>query len=469
MLPLTSVNIDVFFNFDTVYHEFLFSSMMKYTTFVNHGVAYVAMQIEIVQTCLNYGMITKGYSPGTLSLVQGSIYNFGLIDSVSIIGSGSLHNAGEFYYTQGFSPDVYTQSSLGTMHLDIRGTDGPGDGAGEYEQLNARFRTDLAGALQLYLSGYTPVDGDTFVVMTGLIDPDDRFDVLDLPDLGGCTFWRASYDDDRVTLSVVDSLDSDNDGLADCMDGCPLDPDKFDPGLCGCGVPDIDSDADGHPDCLDVDVQIIRQSNAITEGVRLSGHISNADTSLTWYLGSRTDQDTALMLMNKRNDLLQFGTASTVRMTIDTLGRVGIGRIPQSNMLEVNGEASKSSPGDWLANSDARLKTNIQYLDPFESLSRILRLKGIAYEWNDQQTGYDRPSGVQFGLTAQNVQAVFPGLVRKDDAGFLMTSYGTLDPVMIEAMRALQQKIEEMSRLNRTLVDRISLLERTIKNSGDGH
>jgi hypothetical protein len=59
--------------------------------------------------------------------------------------------------------------------------------------------------------------------------------------------------------------------------------------------------------------------------------------------------------------------------------------------------------------------------------------------------------------------------VRKDDAGFLMTSYGTLDPVMIEAMRALQQKIEEMSRLNRTLVDRISLLERTIKNSGDGH
>jgi outer membrane protein assembly factor BamB len=33
--------------------------------------------------------------------------------------------------------------------------------------------------------------------------------------------------------------DADNDGIIDCLDGCPNDPLKTDPGLCGCGVPDV--------------------------------------------------------------------------------------------------------------------------------------------------------------------------------------------------------------------------------------
>lgn len=40
--------------------------------------------------------------------------------------------------------------------------------------------------------------------------------------------------------------------LADCNDGCPNDPDKVDPGLCGCGQADEgDSDGDGVLDCVD--------------------------------------------------------------------------------------------------------------------------------------------------------------------------------------------------------------------------
>jgi hypothetical protein len=32
--------------------------------------------------------------------------------------------------------------------------------------------------------------------------------------------------------------DTDNDGVCDADDGCPDDPDKIDPGICGCGVPE---------------------------------------------------------------------------------------------------------------------------------------------------------------------------------------------------------------------------------------
>ena len=45
--------------------------------------------------------------------------------------------------------------------------------------------------------------------------------------------------------------DQDGDGVCDEADGCPSDPNKSDPGKCGCGVPDTDSDGDGVADCLE--------------------------------------------------------------------------------------------------------------------------------------------------------------------------------------------------------------------------
>jgi len=49
---------------------------------------------------------------------------------------------------------------------------------------------------------------------------------------------------------IVDT-DTDNDGTPDCSDNCDEDPNKKSPGICGCGVSDIDTDNDGTPDCND--------------------------------------------------------------------------------------------------------------------------------------------------------------------------------------------------------------------------
>ena len=49
----------------------------------------------------------------------------------------------------------------------------------------------------------------------------------------------------------VPDADTDLDGTPDCNDNCPNDPNKTAPGICGCGVADIDSDGDGVPDCND--------------------------------------------------------------------------------------------------------------------------------------------------------------------------------------------------------------------------
>ena len=49
----------------------------------------------------------------------------------------------------------------------------------------------------------------------------------------------------------VPDTDSDGDGVADCNDLCPNDPNKIEPGICGCGVSDTDFDGDGTPNCID--------------------------------------------------------------------------------------------------------------------------------------------------------------------------------------------------------------------------
>jgi hypothetical protein len=129
-----------------------------------------------------------------------------------------------------------------------------------------------------------------------------------------------------------------------------------------------------------------------------------------------------------------------------------------TNQLEVEGNASKSSAGDWLANSDARLKKNIRHLDSEEMLEKLLALEGISYEWTDQVTGSFRPEGTQLGFTAQNIQQVFPDLVEEDNLGYLQTAYGTYDPVVVEAIRALSETIAILEKGNTQLIEMIALL-----------
>ena len=131
---------------------------------------------------------------------------------------------------------------------------------------------------------------------------------------------------------------------------------------------------------------------------------------------------------------------------LDTLGRFGIGRDPVTNKLEVQGTASKATAGSWLANSDARLKKNIKPLTSERMLDKLLALQGVSYEWDDDKTGSQRPEGIQYGFTAQNIQEAFPTLVTTDNQAYLQTPYGTYDAMTVEALRALNEKIIQLEK-----------------------
>lgn len=97
-----------------------------------------------------------------------------------------------------------------------------------------------------------------FLTCSNTFDPDATVpSIVNHRDTRSCLdFGDACPDDpDKVEpgqcgCDIADT-DTDLDGVADCVDGCPADGGKSDPGQCGCGVPDVHSDGDGVADCVD--------------------------------------------------------------------------------------------------------------------------------------------------------------------------------------------------------------------------
>jgi len=59
--------------------------------------------------------------------------------------------------------------------------------------------------------------------------------------------------DNCPATANASQTDSDGDGTGDACAGCPNDPNKSSPGVCGCGNPDTDADGDGFAVCNDCD------------------------------------------------------------------------------------------------------------------------------------------------------------------------------------------------------------------------
>lgn len=87
---------------------------------------------------------------------------------------------------------------------------------------------------------------------------------------------------------AADREDSDGDWTIDCFDKCPDDPNKIDPGVCGCGQPDVDTDGDGLYDCMDNCPTVSNPDQADADGDGLGDACDNCpDTPNT----DQTDSD----------------------------------------------------------------------------------------------------------------------------------------------------------------------------------
>jgi len=89
--------------------------------------------------------------------------------------------------------------------------------------------------------------------------------------------------------------------------------------------------------------------------------------------------------------------------------------------------------------SDSTLKENIKPIH--DALSCIQKINAVSYNWKDKKS---RSESEQIGFLAQDVERVFPQLIRTDDKGEKSVSYTHMVPVLLEAIKEQQAEIDSL-------------------------
>jgi trimeric autotransporter adhesin len=108
------------------------------------------------------------------------------------------------------------------------------------------------------------------------------------------------------------------------------------------------------------------------------------------------------------------------------------------DILRLQGDGNAVLLGNLTQLSDSRLKTNIVPLK--NSLPLLMQLNAYRYHWkNDLQD-----NSVQIGLLAQELQTVFPELVKRDEKGLMSINYTGLIPVLVQTIKEQQLRIDTL-------------------------
>ena len=141
------------------------------------------------------------------------------------------------------------------------------------------------------------------------------------------------------------------------------------------------------------------------------------------------------------DNLGNFGIGSdsgTTDMYIDWFRNVGIGTRTPTTKLEVVGNVAVSgnvTAVGFFHFSDKSLKKNIFPLN--NSLEKLLRINGYSFDWKSDNRK-------DIGIIAQEVEAVFPEIVKTDIyTGLKSVQYQNLIGPLIEGMKEQQRMIEK--------------------------
>ena len=166
-----------------------------------------------------------------------------------------------------------------------------------------------------------------------------------------------------------------------------------------------------------------------------------------------------------------LGTVSTTTNLVliwTSSGRVGIGRSPTANALEVSGNASKDVAGSWIANSDARIKTDIVTVT--NALDTLGKVRLVSFRYNDEyRAAHPALADRRYlNVLAQEFQKVFPDHVQgsgerlANGEEILQVDPWPLTIYSAAAVQELSQKLEQKETEIMELKVRLERLEQLV-------
>jgi hypothetical protein len=108
-----------------------------------------------------------------------------------------------------------------------------------------------------------------------------------------------------------------------------------------------------------------------------------------------------------------------------------------SNKLYFNPSSGTLNATEFNAFSDINLKENIITID--DALNKVLQLRGVNY-YNKNDN-----SKLKMGVIAQEVQKIIPEVIN-DSGEFLTVNYNSIIGLLIETVKELNNKIEELQK-----------------------
>lgn len=197
-------------------------------------------------------------------------------------------------------------------------------------------------------------------------------------------------------------------------------------------------------------------------------HVANGGTLL---VGENDAHDSSTLIVRNENPthgagspILEIEQESSPGPYLFLLARTtsgGLGATP-TNKFYVDGDGNAffdgcvSSENFGPCNSDIRLKKNVLPLD--NALSRLLRLRGVTYEWREPAKHGDR-EGQQMGMIAQEVEEVLPQWVGTDSNGYKTLAYRGFEALTVEGMRELKSENDRLESANKDLQSKVTSLE----------
>lgn len=200
----------------------------------------------------------------------------------------------------------------------------------------------------------------------------------------------------------------------------------------------------------------LNQSNDFSSGIhtpgnmRVDGSFKIEQPSPTFHFADNTAGQWQYWLHNNGNRLyfLTDGGSGSGSWNGDRpftiyQNYVGVNTAWPNYHLDVNGNARVT--GSLYLTSDINKKENVSPLTG--ALDHVSKLQGVSYTWKPEfQTDDEDSKKKQYGLIAQEVEAVYPEIVSEDDQGYKAVNYSALIGPMIEAIKELKAENEALSK-----------------------
>lgn len=155
-------------------------------------------------------------------------------------------------------------------------------------------------------------------------------------------------------------------------------------------------------------------------------------------------------------------------------GNLGIGRSDGIEDVHVAGDmlvTGRITAAEYISPSDLRLKENIKPLSQNNNtLANLQALRGVNYKWNEAagKLGIENIGNqAMIGVIAQEVELLYPELVRQWQKGYKTVDYSRLNAVLLESFKENQKYLIEMKKRLINLKQQIYQKELLRKHNAD--